>query len=353
MPRAIICSVSWGHLTRCCQFDDGTRQLAEITYKDALVKHGCLDMEDFQFEAEFLTWDQASQNSCAFACRLTITLGIRLSWDPVNPDWIASAENIDLAQAMINTQHLLHVQFQNEQKWAKVDKVTADGKQVTMRTDEGDTFMMKTEGQDTSIGYLTLREAIQRTLPTLVRLSQLTEPDRIYGMEDKEKGKRKIGWAQAMYPLRARLQESKLTNLSPEKWDDTLEDKLKELRSSEKVFMAIRPKLLRAGYTTLDSILRIQKGSGTRFYCPALEGVDSKTQESATRWIQLLHKYPAHLHALDQKKCQKIERPRNRTVGKNDNVQTCGQIYCQTKQDTQPMHPPTKPSGRRGGCLPR
>ena len=25
-----------GHLTRCCQFDDGTRQLAEITYKDAL-----------------------------------------------------------------------------------------------------------------------------------------------------------------------------------------------------------------------------------------------------------------------------------------------------------------------------
>ena len=28
MPRAIICSATWGHLTRCCQFDDGTRQLA-------------------------------------------------------------------------------------------------------------------------------------------------------------------------------------------------------------------------------------------------------------------------------------------------------------------------------------
>jgi len=52
-----ICSAAWGHLTRCCQFDDGTRQLAEITYKDALEKHGCLDMEDLQFEAEFLTWD--------------------------------------------------------------------------------------------------------------------------------------------------------------------------------------------------------------------------------------------------------------------------------------------------------
>jgi len=57
LPRAILCSAMWGHLTRCCQFDDGTRQLAEITYKDALEKYGCLDMEDLHFEAEFLTWD--------------------------------------------------------------------------------------------------------------------------------------------------------------------------------------------------------------------------------------------------------------------------------------------------------
>jgi len=63
MPRDIICSVTWGHLIRCCQFDDRTRQLAESTYKDALEQHGCLDMEELQFEAEFLTWDQASQNS--------------------------------------------------------------------------------------------------------------------------------------------------------------------------------------------------------------------------------------------------------------------------------------------------
>ena len=53
LPRATLCSATWGHLTWCCQFDDGTRQLAEITYKDALEQHGCLDMEDFQFEAEF------------------------------------------------------------------------------------------------------------------------------------------------------------------------------------------------------------------------------------------------------------------------------------------------------------
>ena len=113
LPRAIICPTVWGHLTRCCQFDDGTRQLAEITYKDALEKHRCLDMEHLQFEPEFLTWDQASQNSFVFACHLTSTLGIKVSWDPFNPDWIASATNVDLAQAMITTQHLVHIHYKN------------------------------------------------------------------------------------------------------------------------------------------------------------------------------------------------------------------------------------------------
>jgi len=73
--------------------------------------------------------------------------------------------------------------------------------------------------------------------------------------------------------------------------------------------MTIRPKLIKAEYTTQDSIPRSQKGRGTRFYCPALKGVDSKTQERVTRWIQLLHKHPAHLHALDIKDAQKQRDP--------------------------------------------
>jgi len=119
-------------------------------------------MEDLKFEAEFLTWDQASQNSFAFACHLTSTLGIRVSWDPFNPDWIASAANIDLAQAMINTKHLIHIQYK---KWAKAVEVTTEGKLITMRTEGGETFMMKTEGQDTTTGYPTLRQTIQPSLP--------------------------------------------------------------------------------------------------------------------------------------------------------------------------------------------
>jgi hypothetical protein len=44
-------------------------------------------------------------------------------------------------------------------------EVLAEGKQVTMRFEGGETFMMKTEGQDTTTGYPTLREAIHRTFP--------------------------------------------------------------------------------------------------------------------------------------------------------------------------------------------
>jgi len=266
-------------------------------------------MKDLQFEAEFLTWDQASQYSFTFACHLTRTIGIRVSWDPFNPDWIASAANADLAQAVINPQHLIHIQLKNEQKWAKVVEIKDEGKLVKMRTENGDTFMMKTEGQDSTTGYPTLREALQRTFPTLVRLSQLTEPNRIYGTDERKPGKRKIGWAQAIYPFRARLQELKTINFLPEKWDDVLEDELIELKSGEQAFMSTRPRLIQAGYTTLDSIPRIQKGSGTRFYCPALKGVDSKTQERVSKWIQLLHKHPAHLHAIDIKDAQKQRDP--------------------------------------------
>ena len=120
------------------------------------------------------------------------------------------------------------------------------GQNSKMQIVNGETFTMKTEGQDTTSGYPTLCEAIQRTSPTLVRISQLTEPNRVYGLEEKRQGKRRIGWAQAIYPLRARLQELKNKTLS-DKWDEVLEDELMELKSREQAFMATRPKLIQAG----------------------------------------------------------------------------------------------------------
>jgi len=211
---------------------------------------------------------------------------------------------------MINTQHPIHIQLENEQRWATVVESQEEGKLDKMRTENGDTFMMKTEVQDTTTGYPTLREAIQRSSPTLVRLSQLTEPNRIYGTDERNPGRRKIGWAQAIYPLR--LQESRRIHLLPEKWDDTLKDELTELNKGEQAFMSTRPKLIQAGYTTLDSIPRIQKGSRTRFYCPALKGIGHETQETVSRWIQLLT--PGSPPCNRHKRCPTTERPRHKTT---------------------------------------
>ena len=86
-----------------------------------------------------------------------------------------------------------------------------------------------------------------------------------------------------------------------------VKDEFMELKVGEQAFMATRPKLIQAGYTTLDS----NKRSGTRFYCPALKGVDSTTQYKVSKWIQLLHKHPAHLHALDTKNAQPQRDPEN------------------------------------------
>jgi len=66
-------------------------------------------MDDLQFEVEFLTRDQASQNTFVFACHLTSTLGSKINWDPCHQDWIASAANRDVAQAMITTQNPVNV----------------------------------------------------------------------------------------------------------------------------------------------------------------------------------------------------------------------------------------------------
>jgi len=119
--------------------------------------------------------------------------------------YLDSAANIDFS-----TGHDNHLTFSQCTTQGRMEEgpnhgasVSADAKQVTMRFEGGETFVMKTEGQDTTTGYPTLREAIQRTFPTLVRLSQLTEPNRVYGRDHQEKGRKPIGWAQAILPLRA------------------------------------------------------------------------------------------------------------------------------------------------------
>ena len=158
-------------------------------------------MEDFKFEAEFLTWDQASQNTFTFVCHLTSTLGIRVSWDPFHPDWIASATNIDIAQAMINTQHLVNIQQKDEWRRAQTMEVESRYHAVRRRRniyDENGRPRYNYRVPNPSRGHST---NLPHPLPTLLQLSQLTEPNRIYGKECQEKGRKKIVWAQGNNPF--------------------------------------------------------------------------------------------------------------------------------------------------------
>jgi len=123
-----------------------------------------------------------------------------------------------------------------------------------------------------------------------------------------------------------------------------------ELKIGEQAFMATRPKLIQAGYTTLDSIPRLKKRSGTRFYCPALKGVDSTTQDKVSKWIQSLHKHPAHLHALDVKDAQPQRDPGIQPLAGMTITKTYRQVHHKTKQDTKPNHPPSR-TDRGGGSL--
>jgi len=150
---------------------------------------------------------------------LTSTLGIKVIWDPFHPDWIASAANKEVAQAMIATQDPVNIQEKGRWIIAQTIEVSRNGRRVTMRKEGGEIFQMNTEGQDMTKGLPTLREAIpgQRTFPTLrlIRLSQLINPDSEYEREDLEKGTKQIVRAQALYPLRAWLKELRETNSNP------------------------------------------------------------------------------------------------------------------------------------------
>jgi len=89
-------------------------------------------------------------------------------------------------------------------------------------------------------------------------------------MEVEKQGKSKIGWAQAVYPLRARLQELK-NNVLTEIWDEVLEDELLELKSGEQAFMAATERAnrenkgeLKTGPIGLPSISQLDLKMGPR-----------------------------------------------------------------------------------------
>jgi len=219
---------------------------------------------------------------------------------------------MDLKQTMLDTKVSVNIQKGGQWIRTQITEVFSDGRKVTMSEEGGEPFQLNTEGQDTATGLLTLREAIQRIFPTLVQLFRLTEEPDPKDMERKaqKKGGKQTGWAQVSYSLRARLRELKEANPTSRGEYNIPDPELTDLKKTEQAFMAIRPKLILAGYKTLNSIPCIHKASEVQFFCPPLKGVDSQTQERVTNRMKKLHKFPAHMHSLGLKNSKPQQCPR-------------------------------------------
>jgi len=66
-----------------------------ITYQEALIDNGCLNLMELQYTAQHLGWKQASANGLTFACYLY--QNVKFECDLSNSDQIASAPNNQLA----------------------------------------------------------------------------------------------------------------------------------------------------------------------------------------------------------------------------------------------------------------
>ena len=98
LPLGVIMQTLWTHLERCCQYDDGTKALAELEYKEALETFHCADLLELQEELSLRRWRETMDNSFARACFLAAKLKIRVCWNPFHHDtlWKTSDETVAL-----------------------------------------------------------------------------------------------------------------------------------------------------------------------------------------------------------------------------------------------------------------
>ena len=56
LPLGTLFTSVWGNLERCSQFDDGSRKLLAICYREALQENGCLDLLGLQDTSQHPSW---------------------------------------------------------------------------------------------------------------------------------------------------------------------------------------------------------------------------------------------------------------------------------------------------------
>jgi len=161
LPLGTLFTSVWGNLERCSQFDDGTRQMLEISYREALQDNGCLNLLELQDTAQHLSWKKASKNEVTFACHLASLLDIRVEWNPFHPDPIASTPNTTLAALACQVKLPIYIQIEGVMTTAVCFQVNSDLRITIVAEDKHHSIHI--DGQVKNPGMSSLRECISRS----------------------------------------------------------------------------------------------------------------------------------------------------------------------------------------------
>ena len=88
LPLVTLFDSMWGNLERCHQFDDGTRQMIKLAYREALTDNAYSNLLELPKEVGLLSWNKAGEDEVTFACHLANKLEIEVLWELFNEDTI-------------------------------------------------------------------------------------------------------------------------------------------------------------------------------------------------------------------------------------------------------------------------
>jgi len=140
--------------------------MMKLAYHEALTDNACSNLLELQKEAGLLSWNKAGKNEFTFACHLANKLEIEVLWEPFNEYTISSTPNITLATLFSKAGLQLKIQIRGEQVSVKCLSIEAAGF-ITTTTGQGRLHSLQIDGQSSSLGLPSLREAINTTYGAL------------------------------------------------------------------------------------------------------------------------------------------------------------------------------------------
>ena len=282
-PLSVLYQTRWSHLERCCQYDDGNKALAQIEYNEAMDRFHCSNLLELQEEMALHSWEASLSNSFAHACFLASYLGIKVSWDPFPPDSIWSTKSEDLAAILLKGTSKLKLPGRKPQSLFSPLNMTDTSTLLVINGPEiVELYLRPVAGE---VDKITLREVIAINFPRACSLHDLCHAVGLPSFSAAPPEPRhRISWSRATMSMRLRRKEleNALTRQQPE------DAELLLLLEGEGAFKSALPRLIKAGFTSLDTIPRQQSSLWSDQFSlrtPITPGVSQAEREKIDRWL--------------------------------------------------------------------